>query len=228
MKKRWSITKQSIQRLTLVFITIVSTNAFAQEFKDSVEVNSVRYERHLKRYRKSWERIMPSHLKFQYAGNMGMLSIGTGWDYGKRNQWETDVFFGFMPKFQSKRPKLTFTLKQNYIPWKLDIHNSRWCVEPLTCGIYFNTIFGNEFWVSEPGRYPKGYYGFSSKIRTNIFLGERLTYKIPPQYRVLAHEVTFFYEVSTCDLYLVSAITNKYLKPKDYLSLSLGLKFQLY
>ena len=42
-----------------------------------------------------------------------------------------------------------------------------------------------------------------------------------------AKEITFFYEISTCDLYVVSAFTNKYLKPKDYLSLSFGIKLQL-
>jgi hypothetical protein len=44
---------------------------------------------------------------------------------------------------------------------------------------------------------------------------------------MLAKQVSLFYELSTCDLYLVSAATNSYLKPKDYLSLSFGLKLQL-
>lgn len=97
-----------------------------------------------------------------------------------------------------------------------------------TCGLYFNTVFGEEFWVNEPDRYPKGYYGFSSKVRTHIFLGQRVTLQVPPQFRVMAKQITFFYELSTCDLYLVSAFTNSYLKPKDYLCLSFGLKFQLF
>lgn len=52
------------------------------------------------------------------------------------------------------------------------------------------------------------------------------TYDIDPQRRFLAKSVTFFYEISTCDLYLVSAVQNSYLRPRDYLSLSFGLKFQ--
>lgn len=144
-----------------------------------------------------------------------------------RNQWETDVLFGFLPKFQSDKAKATFTLKQNYIPWSLQVKESRFAVEPLTCGMYFNTVFGKEFWVNEPDRYPKGYYGFSSKVRIHIFLGQRLTYDIAPDRRFFAKAVTLFYEISTCDLYIVSAFTNRYLKPKDYLSLSFGLKLQL-
>ncbi len=145
---------------------------------------------------------------------MGLLSLGTGWDYGKRNQWETDVFLGVLPKYQSDCTKLTFTLKQNYIPWSLQIKESRFSAEPLTCGMYFNTVFGDEFWVNEPDRYPKGYYGFSSKVRIHAFLGQRITYDIDPRRRFTAKSITFFYELSTCDLYIVSAFTNKYLKPR--------------
>ncbi|KAB5317756.1 hypothetical protein F9940_20210, partial [Bacteroides stercoris] len=93
--------------------------------------------------------------------------------------------------------------------------------------MYFNTVFGDEFWVNEPDRYPKGYYGFSSKVRIHAFLGQRITYDIDPRRRFTAKAITLFYEISTCDLYIVSAFTNKYLKPKDYLSLSFGVKLQL-
>ena len=157
---------------------------------------------------------------------MGLLSFGTGWDYGKRNQWETDILLGVLPKYQSKRTKLTFTLKQNYMPWSLDL-GRQFSVEPLACGMYLNTVFGDEFWTHEPERYPKGYYGFSSKVRIHAFLGQRITYDIDPRRRFTAKAITFFYEISTCDLYVVSAFTNKYLKPKDYLSLSFGIKLQL-
>lgn len=192
------------------------------------EESHSRYDRRIHRYRKHWEALIPTHTKLQFAGNMGLLSIGTGWDYGKRNQWETDILFGFLPKYESKRAKITFTLKQNYIPWSLTVKNGPWAIEPLACGLYFNTVFGEEFWVHEPDRYPKGYYGFSSKIRTHAFLGQRVTWDIPPHLRIGARGITWFYELSTSDLYLISAITNKYLKPKDYLSLSFGMKLQLF
>ncbi|ADV44146.1 hypothetical protein [Bacteroides helcogenes] len=192
----------------------------------SAQESPNRYDRRVHRYRKHWEALIPTHTKIQFAGNMGLISLGTGWDYGKHNQWETDLFFGVLPKYESQRTKFTFTLKQNYMPWSLDMWK-RFSVEPLSCGMYLNTVFGEEFWVREPDRYPKGYYGFSSKVRTHVFLGQRITYDIDPKRRFTAKAITFFYELSTCDLYLISAFTNKYLKPKDYLSLSFGIKLQL-
>lgn len=190
------------------------------------EVRYNRYDRRVHRYRKQWESFIPTHTKVQFAGNMGLVSFGTGWDYGKRNQWESDVFLGILPQYQSKRTKITMTIKQNYMPWSIGL-GEQFSVEPLSTGLYVNTVFGDEFWVNEPERYPEGYYGFSSKIRFHVFCGQRITYEIDPKRRFTAKSVTFFYELSTCDLYVVSAFTNKYLKPKDYLSLSFGIKLQL-
>ena len=237
MSAKWSIS--NLPALAAICLLLLWCSPLSAQERDTVylqrkpdtvvtgRTRHSRYDRRVHRYRKRWEASIPTHTKIQFAGNMGLLSLGTGWDYGKRNQWETDVFLGVLPKYQSDCTKLTFTLKQNYIPWSLQIKESRFSAEPLTCGMYFNTVFGDEFWVNEPDRYPKGYYGFSSKVRIHAFLGQRITYDIDPHRRFTAKAITLFYEISTCDLYIVSAFTNKYLKPKDYLSLSFGVKLQL-
>lgn len=219
---KWSVFKYTLCA-GLAFL-LSATEIAAQQA--SAELSN-KYDKRIRRYRNHWEKLIPTHTKVQFAGNMGLLSFGTGWDYGKRNQWETDIFFGFIPKYDSKRAKVTMTLKQNYMPWNLNLGKG-FSTEPLSCGLYFNTVFGDEFWVHEPDRYPKGYYGFSSKLRAHVFLGQRLTYDIDPQQRHTAKAITFFYELSTCDLYLISAVTNDYLRPRDYLSLSFGLKLQLF
>lgn len=220
MIMKWSTIKYI---LTGILFILCGQESAAQ---DSIYSNPTKYDKRVHRYRRHWEKLIPTHTKIQFAGNMGLLSFGTGWDYGKKNQWETDIFLGFIPKYQSKRTKITMTLKQNYMPWSLELGKG-FSTEPLSCGLYFNTVFGDQFWVHEPDRYPKGYYGFSSRIRSHIFLGQRLTYDIDPQRRYTAKSITVFYELSTCDFHLISAVTNRYLRPKDYLSLSFGIKLQL-
>lgn len=246
MSAKWSTFKHQTKAIALAALLLSASAAHSQRHGTDFSVkhdtawmerpsgqamhppeSASRYDKRVHHYRKHWQALIPTHTKLQFAGNMGLLSFGTGWDYGKRNQWETDLFIGFIPRYESKRPKMTFTLKQNYIPWSIQIKESRFAAEPLSCGIYLNTVFGDEFWVNEPDRYPKGYYGFSSKIRTHVFLGQRITYDIDPRHRFTAKAITLFYELSTCDLYFISAVTNKYLRPKDYLSLSFGIKLQL-
>ena len=116
-------------------IIVKHDTVYLQHKPDTVVTGRVRhsrYDRRVHRYRKRWEALIPTHTKIQFAGNMGLLSLGTGWDYGKRNQWETDVFLGVLPKYQSDCTKLTFTLKQNYIPWSLQIKESRFSVMAKT------------------------------------------------------------------------------------------------
>ena len=96
-----------------LMLLLFSPGSFAQQ--DSI-VKPNKYDKRIHRYRGHWEKLIPTPTKVQFAGNMGLLSFGTGWDYGKKNQWETDVFLGFIPKYDSKRTKVTMTLKQNYMP----------------------------------------------------------------------------------------------------------------
>lgn len=185
------------------------------------------YERRMEKYQSQWSKLIPSHQKIQFAGGMGLLSFGVGWDYGKNDQWETDIFFGYLPKYSTKHSKATFTVKQNFIPWNKRI-SDRFSIDPLACGLYVNTILDGDFWVSEPDKYPSGYYSFSTKMRFNIFIGQRITLHVPPEKRFISKRITAFYEISSNDLYLVSAFGNSALKPTDYLRLSFGLKFQLF
>ena len=199
-------------------LSLLSLNGYADETSP--------YKKRVATYQQLWESLIPTYSKIQYAGGMGLVNFGFGWSYGKNQQWETDVFIGFIPRYSSDNSKFTMTLKQNFIPWKREI-GKRFTFEPLTCCLYFNTVFSDEFWTKEPDRYPKGYYGFSTRVRTHVFVGQRLRFNIPDKKRFFSRSITAFYEISTCDLYVASAFTN-HLHPDDYLRLSFGLKFDIF
>lgn len=197
-----------------------------------------RYDHRVHRYRKHWAALIPTQFVVQNAGNMGFLSVGIGWNYGKHRQWETALLFGLIPKHQSSRPKLTMTLKENYIPWSVSLSAlfpstsakviEQLSVEPLTASIYLNTVYGHEFWRAQPGRYPDKYYVFlSTKFRLNAALGQRITFHIPESRRRGSKSITLFYEVSTCDLYVRAKFQDGNIPLKDILGLSIGLKFQI-
>lgn len=185
------------------------------------------YDNRIHRYRRYWANLIPTQLIIQNAGNMGLVSAGLGWDYGGHRQWETHLLIGFIPKYESPRAKFTFTLKQTYIPWSRVVGHDL-SFEPLTCGLYFNTVAGHEFWKEQPHRYPDKYYAFlSTRFRLNVFLGQRLTKVIPDNSRKFVKSITAFYEVSTCDLYIRSAFIDDKVKISDIVGLSLGIKLQL-
>lgn len=185
------------------------------------------YDRRIHRYRKYWTSLIPTSLVVQGAGNMGLLSAGIGWHYGGHRQWETELLFGYIPKYKSSRGKLTITLKENYTPWSISLrHNYEF--EPLRCGIYVNTVAGHEFWQRQPHHYPDKYYDFlSTKLRWNIFVGQGIEKEISRDNRKWVKSVTFFYEVSTCDLYVRLMVLDRHVKLNDILGLSLGCRFLL-
>lgn len=225
---KWSI----IKYVSLFAFLFVAEVAEGRELKNSKDIpagltaeerRQLRHERRISNYQSAWGKLIPRYGKLQYAGSMGFLSGGIGWDYGKRKQWETDFLMGFVPRFSSNKAKATLTFKQNYIPWEIPVR-PRWSVEPLTTGIYMNTILADDFWGKEPERYPNNYYKFSTRIRFHFFLGQRIVFV--PNPKIPSHTLTFFYEFSSCELYMISAIGNKAIKASDIVSLSFGLKFQ--
>lgn len=175
-----------------------------------------------------WERLVPTHVKVQFAGSIGAVSVGCGWDYGRRGQWETDLMFGVVPPYCSDGPKITSTLRECYVPWSVTL-GGRWSLEPLSCGLYLSTIFNEKFWVKEPARYPKGYYTFPTRVRSYLFLGQRVSCRLNVNRRErILQGISVYYELSTCDFYIISMVKNRSLHLGDILSLSFGVKFHIY
>lgn len=172
-----------------------------------------------------WSHLIPDHIVTQYAGSIGLMNFGLGWDY-YRNHWETEAMGGWIPKYDSQEAKATFTIKQRYIPWRINAYK-QWDIEPLTAGMFINTVFGDNFWHKEPARYGGGYYGFSPKVHLNLFAGQRLRYNLPSHFNSVIKSISFYYELSTCDLYVVSAFGNKNIHLEEILSLALGLKIEI-
>ncbi len=189
------------------------------------EVDARPLDRREHRGREGWARIIPTHLKVQYAGSMGFLSAGWGWDYGKQCRWESDMLIGYLPRFEGERGYMTFTLKQNYIPWSL-YASDQFSFEPLYGGIYLNTIVGEEFWGQAPDRYPSGYYWFSTRMRVHLFAGCSATWH--PRGEGWLKGMSLYFEVNTSDLYIVRKVDNDYLRASDIIGFSLGLKLQIF
>ncbi len=184
---------------------------------------NLKRDRIMAKYQRNWNRLIPRQTKLQFAGSMGMFSSGPGWYYGKRNQWETDFYIGFIPKINGSKGHLTTTLKQTYTPFHVRL-NDRLGIEPLTSGIYISKIFGEYFWSRLPEKYPKGYYFWAVNTRFHVFVGQSISLK--PSEKMIGKEMAFFYEFNTNDLYLISAVQNKTIGLKDIVSLSFGLRYR--
>ena len=218
----------------------------------TIEQSASRHERNVAQWQRRWLSLIPNIGTVQYAGNIGMGSIGFGWDYGKNDRWETLVLLGFVPKYHTEQGNVTFTLRENLVPWSIGLGTRRWAqphnatytgstrplpwnrrafasFEPMVFTTSLSTIFNNQFWVKEPEKYNGGdYYRFSSKVRLHLGVGSRLRLNIPNPQRRHFDRISFYYELSTYDLAIISAVPNEKLTLGDILCLGIGLQYKFF
>lgn len=208
------------------------------------------HEQRVENAKEHWEKLIPTISTLQYAGDIGLVSMGFGWDYGKREQWETSIHVGFLPKYHTDQWNLTFTIRENYIPWSIGLGPRRWSdltgksssgkrldwnrrafasFEPVYGSFFVNTIFDDEFWVHEPKKYNGGnYYRFSSKIRCHFGIGSRISFNIPQARRKHFDKLSYYYLLSTYDLAVISAIPNEKITLSDILCLGIGIQYKFF
>lgn len=217
--------------LTVVFAVCAFVPSLCAQEADSTLIEhlvNVRYQERLNHIRQRWMQLIPQIGDVQYAGNIGLVSVGIGWDYGHHDRWETHVMMSYLPQWHADSYDYTFTLKQNYIPWCV-CSGRDFMINPVYGTIFMNSIFDREFWGREPEKYNGGhYYRFSSKIRTHIGIGGRISYYIPEQRRMLSRRASFYYELTTYDLAIISSIPNKKISLGDILCLGFGVQYKFF
>ena len=171
-----------------------------------------------------WHKLVPDQAKLQFAGSMGMLSAGPGWYYGKKSQWETDIFMGYLPSSFNMDDHITITFKETWTPFVVNMNRS-FLYEPVALGLYINKVFGDHFWDKLPVKYPRNYYFWATNTRFNIFLGQAITYINKEESK---SSFSFFYEVNTNDLYLMSAWKNDLIKITDIINISFGVRYRIF
>lgn len=216
------------------------------------EMVQTQYEQRILHIRERWMNAIPSLGSLQFAGNIGMFSLGFGWDYGKLDRWETLVQLGVLPRFDTNKTDITLTLRENFVPWSFGLgsrslaqpktatntlseqplnwsRRSRFSVEPFFLTFALNTTFDNEFWVSEPHKYNHGdYYRFSTKMRFHLGFGSRFSFNVPREKRRHYDRISLYYDLTTYDLAVISAIPNHCIKLKDIVCLGIGVQYKFF
>src|SRR5688500_11968428 len=99
---------------------------------------------------------VPDFLVAQYAGSIGFISGGFGYDVLKK-KGKLDLLGGYVPAFTGSAPMETITLKFTASLIKVYL-NPRFVIHPLNTGLYFCYTPGVEFSSNLPAWYPEGYY----------------------------------------------------------------------
>jgi hypothetical protein len=160
--------------------------------------------------------LLPDHLNLQFAGAIGFLSAGVGYET-KNHRLSGDFFYGYVPEslggitIHSVTAKLTWAAVTRQ-PRK-DLR-----VDWLTTSILANYVFGKQYFLFDPDRYPFNYYGFPTAAHVGLSIGSAVYYK----------KFGVYYEFGTTDRYIMSYIENtSSLFFTDIFNMGVGVKYSI-
>jgi hypothetical protein len=165
---------------------------------------------------KKFSQIMPHHAKLQFAGSIGFLSGGFGYESAS-HKLQYDFFYGYVPEkvggvaIHSVTGKMTWILisKQSKKGLRID---------PLTTGFLVNYTFGKQYFLFKTSNYPGFYYGFPTAGNLGIFIGSSIK----------KNKLGLYYEIGTHAKDLASYVTNtRTLDFVDILNIGIGARIEL-
>jgi len=166
--------------------------------------------------------LWPQHIKVQFAGGIGLFSVGAGWS-NKRQWFEGDIFYDYVPKSIGGVAIHSFTGKATFYPLP-SFGKKKIQLRLLSAGLLINYTLGKQYFGFTPANYPYDYYGFPTSLHSGAFLGGEISRKLG---RKGIRKAGLYYEVISFDKELISYLNNRNaLTISDIINLGIGLKLE--
>ena len=192
--------------LIVPIILLVFVKSFAQE-KDSIQD-------------KSW--YTPDYVKMQFAGNIGFLSVGAGYQLFNDVLY-TELLYGFVPKSISRSENIhLITLKNTFPLYRKKIGKDLTLI-PIA-GIAVTYDVGSTTFTTLPDKFPEGYY-FPTAFHATLYAGAMVHQDF--KNKSIFKGADFYLEVGTIESYLWYAVVNESVTFKNVFSTSVGVNFYL-
>lgn len=140
--------------------------------------------------------ITPDHLKLQYAGSIGFISVGAGYEWAKK-KIHGDLYYGYVPAGVGGVDIHSVSAKFTWLPVSKKLENDV-KLDLLTTGFLVNYAFGRNYHLFSRTKYSFVYYGFPTAAHVAVFLGGAISRK----------KLGLYYELGITDRDLSSYVTN--------------------
>jgi hypothetical protein len=174
--------------------------------------------------KKSFNLLVPDHVKVQYAGGIGFIAVGIGYS-SKNKKSEGDLYYGYLPESIGGVRIHSISTKFVWIPVNT-VRVKKYMLEPIMTGLIVNYSFGQQYFGFDPPNYPYRYYSFPTAIHSALFLGSRIRSNSPTN--TFVSRLSLYYEILSFDREIISLVSNpKSLHITDIVTLSLGVKLNI-
>jgi len=155
--------------------------------------------------------ILPHHAKLQYAGSIGFLSVGVGYEFAGK-KLHTDVYYGYVPESIGGINIHSVTGKLTWLP--VSVERNNYTLHLLTTGFLANYAFGKQYDFSQEAF---EYYGFPTAAHIGLFVGGGLT----------RNKLGLYYELGSTDRDIVSFVNNvKGIRFHEIIHIGIGAKWK--
>jgi hypothetical protein len=212
--------KNYIFVIVLVFFTFLPETLLAADISDSDTENNTETENDgsdilINRPRR------PTSISFQYAGNLGLFSVG----YGKsffNDHLSLSLIYGYLPSSVNNVEVSTFAFKPLYNLKPLKITDNSYINGYV--GACMLRGFTHNTFVKLAGYYTKGYYQ-PNAIHYTFYVGAKYKHLTPKS--ILFNNVSTFCELGTVEYLVWYGLKTRYIDFSDLWNLSFGFNFDI-
>jgi hypothetical protein len=164
-------------------------------------------------------RFLPDHLKAQFAGGIGVLSMGVGYDNRKKSL-EGELYYGYVPKNLGGLDIHMITGKLTWLPLKsVEWKTLQWRL--LTTGLLISYTPGNQYFLFDPENYSFNYYKYSTAISVGAFIGGQVGKRFESKNKT----ISLYYELGTNERAFSNFILNsRTIGISEVFHLGIGIK----
>jgi len=192
MNKRNSVT---------LFAVLVFSNVFAD---DTTLVKA-----------KSW--YVPDYAKVQFAGNVGLISVGIGYGFLNNNLY-SELLYGYVPESVSEAEVIhTITIKNTF---SILNKKAKTIILSPIAGFTASYETGNNSFVKLPDIYPDDYYN-TNAFHFTFFIGAKAHKDFSNN--AILKGVDLYFEVGSVDTYLWYGIISKEVTINQIFSSAIGI-----
>jgi hypothetical protein len=165
--------------------------------------------------------IRPDFLQVQYAGSIGYLSVGAGYNV-IRDKALTSLQFGHVPHYAGG-PLNIFSGRFLFVPHTYRL-SDRVTLSPYNTGLTLSYHFGSNFRTTWPDhRYPARYYWWQTSFRLHLNLQPAITVRLSDH--TIFKSMSAYVDLNSNELYAVSFGKNPHaISFWDILMLGAGIR----
>jgi hypothetical protein len=167
---------------------------------------------------KSW--YVPDYVKAQFAGNIGLFSVGAGYQLFNEVLY-LELLYGYVPEWASKADDIHLITIKNTFPLYRKKIGKNLTITPIA-GFATTLDIGTVSFTTLPSKYPDGYY-YPTAVHFTFF-GGALIHKDYKKSKFLKG-VDFYLEFGTVETYLWYALATTEVDLIDVFSADIGVNF---